>query len=793
MDDGREPRTDPGGYIGQSVPRREDKNLLLGKGEFVADIQLPGMVHAAFARSSLPHAAVGTVNMDAARALDGVRFAASGADVCAELPPINGMQVITPQGWRDRVDTDILIPDQPLVPDDKVRYVGEAYALVVAESRYIAEDALELIEADLDPLPPLADAESALEDGAALVHEHLGRNVAAFLHTKKGDGAAALETAPHRLARRFVHHRYAAMPMECRGVVADYDTRTDTLTVWSSTQVVHWVRREISTALGMPEERVRCIAPDVGGGFGGKGHVYPEDILVAWLARKLGRPVKWVEDRHEHILNAAHSRDNIYDVEIGFDDTGRILAVTSSFLVDSGAFTPVGAGIAGNSIAHMLGPYDIANYETDCKVVLTNRTPNAPYRGAGRPEVGFAMERAVDLVANHLDLDPAEVRFHNMIPPEDLPYDVGLTYRDGVPMVYDSGDYPKALTRALDELGGLDAIRARQKQALAEGRYLGLGMGCYVEGTGVGPFEGATVKIDPTGKIMVATGACPQGQGHETIFAQFAAEMWQVPIEDVFVTVADTAQVSQGYGTIASRSTVTASGAIKIATDKVHEKVFALAANMLEAGEADLELRDSGVGVKGVPDLHVSYRDIARAGKPGWDSQRPDGMDAGFESTSYYEPPTVTWAYAANAALIWVDPETGRLEIEKYVEVHDAGVLVNPGLADGQVKGGLVQGLGGGLLEELAYDEHGQLLTGSLMDYLLPSASDVPPIEVVHFETPSPLNTFGVKGLGEGGAIAPPVVIANAVCDALRPVKAELNSTPIRWGDVAAFFETGET
>ena len=787
MDDGV--RRETGGYIGQSVPRREDKNLLLGLANFVADMQLPGMVHAAFARSPLPHAKILSVDVTAARAMDGVCFAASGDDVMGALPPINGMQVVTPQGWRDRVDTDILIPDQPLIPNDKLRYVGEAYALVVADSRYIAEDALELIEPDLEPLQPLADAEGALADDAPLVHEHLGRNVAAFLHTKKGAGAAAMENVPHRLRRRFVHHRYAAMPMECRGVVADYDTRTDTLTVWSSTQVVHWVRREVATALDMPEERVRCIAPDVGGGFGGKGHVYPEDILVAWLARELGRPVKWIEDRHEHILNAAHSRDNIYDVEIGFDDDGKILALTSSFLVDSGAYTPVGAGIAGNSIAHMLGPYHIENYETDCKVVLTNRTPNAPYRGAGRPEVGFAMERSVDLVANPLGLDPAEVRFRNMIPPEDMPYEVGLTYRDGVPMVYDSGDYPKALRRALAELGGLEEIRRRQKDALAEGRYIGLGLGCYVEGTGVGPFEGATVKIDPTGKIMVAAGACPQGQGHETIFAQFAADMWQVPIEDVFVTVADTGHVSQGYGTIASRSTVTASGAIKLATDEVHEKVFAIAANMLETAETDLELRDAGVGVKGVPDMHVSYRDIATAAKPGWGHQRPDGVAAGLESTSYYEPPTVTWSYAANASLVEVDPETGQINIEKYVEVHDAGVLVNPMLADGQVKGGLVQGLGGALLEELAYDDQGQLLTGSLMDYLIPTASDVPPLAVVHQETPSPLNAFGVKGLGEGGAIAPPVVIANAVCDALRPFNAELNSTPVRWGHVAAFFD----
>ncbi len=777
------------GYIGQSVPRREDKRLLLGQGKFVADLQLPGMVHVAFARSSQPHAVIRKVDVERARAAEGVVFAAAGSDVCSELPPIGGMQVAAPKGWNDRVQSDILIPPQPLVPQDRVRYVGEAYALVVAASRYLAEDALELIEAEFDPLPALNDAEAALRDGAQLVHDHLGRNAAAFLSTTKGEGAAALAKAPHRLKRRFIHHRYAAMPLECRGVVADYDARTDTLTIWSSTQVVHWVRREVATALDMPEERVRCIAPDVGGGFGGKGHVYPEDILIAWLARKLGRPVKWIEDRHEHILNAAHSRDNVYDVEIGFDDRGRIQAVSCSFLVDSGAYTPVGAAIAGNSIAHMLGPYDIPNYACDCRVVLTNRTPNAPYRGAGRPEVVFAMERAVDLMANHLGLDPAEVRFLNMIPAERMPYDVGLVYRDGVSIVYDSGDYPKALRRALDELGGLDAIRKRQAAALAEGRYIGLGLGCYTEGTGVGPFEGATVKIDASGKIMVAVGACPQGQGHETIFAQIAADMWKVPIDDVYVTVADTAQVTQGYGTIASRSTVTASGAIGQASDKIKLKVMAIAGEMLETSEADLELRDGGVGVKGAPGLHVSFRDIARAAKPGWDTKRPPGIEAGLEATSYYEPPTVTWAYAANAAILEVDPETGCFKIERYVEVHDAGVLVNPAIADGQVKGGLVQGLGGGMLEELAYDDDCQLMTGSLMDYLLPTASDVPPITVVHQESPSPLNPLGVKGLGEGGAIAPPVVLANAVCDALRPFRTELNATPVRWSDIAAAFD----
>jgi len=396
------------------------------------------------------------------------------------------------------------------------------------------------------------------------------------------------------------------------------------------------------------------------------------------------------------------------------------------------------------------------------------------------------MERTIDLVANALDLDPAEVRLRNMITADRMPYKVGLVYRDGVSIEYDSGDYPKALRTALEELGGLAAIREHQRQALEEGRYLGLGLGCYVEGTGIGPFEGATVKIDPTGKIAVAVGACPQGQGHETAFAQVTADIWGVPIEDVFVSVADTSQVTMGFGTIASRSAVTASGAIQESSDKVKEKVFAIAANVLEASESDLELRDGGIGVKGVPEMSMTLKEVARAAQPGWSHQRPDGIEAGLEGAAYYEPPTVTWSYAANAAIVEIDSDTGQVRIERYVEVHDAGTLINPAMADGQVKGGLVQGLGGALFENMAYDEDGQLLTGSFMDYLLPTASDVPPISVIHMETPSPLNAFGFKGLGEGGAIAPPVVIANAVCDALKPFKAEINATPVRWETIAA-------
>ncbi|MGH7089735.1 MAG: molybdopterin cofactor-binding domain-containing protein, partial [Stellaceae bacterium] len=429
--------------------------------------------------------------------------------------------------------------------------------------------------------------------------------------------------APHRLQRRFHHQRYAALPIECRGVVSEYDSRTQSLTTWSATQVVHWVRREVAATLGLPEARVRCIALDVGGGFGIKGHVYPEDLLIPFLARRIGRPVKWIEDRHEHLMAACHSRDQIHDVEIGFDSHGRILAFRDRFLADCGAFNPIGSGAAYNTIAHLIGPYRIDHFTAEARIVATNKVPNAPYRGAGRPEAAFATERAIDLVAGALNLEPAEVRRRNMIRPDAMPYNLGIVYRDGEPIVYDGGDYPAALDKALAAVGGLEAFRRRQARARVQGHYLGLGIGCYTEGTGVGPFEGATVRIESSGKIYVAGGACPQGQGMETVFAQIVADAWQVEIDDVIVTLADTAAIPMGFGTVASRSTVTLSAAIHHASERLREKVFAIAANLLECGPHDLELRSGAVGVIGVPDMAVPLAKVAQAARPGWDHQRP--------------------------------------------------------------------------------------------------------------------------------------------------------------------------
>ncbi len=777
-----------GAFVGKSQPRSEDRILLRGAGTYVDDLNLPGMVHAAFAHSSVPHAKIRSVDLADCRSAEGVVLALTGKEVEDALGKVGGQQITAPKAWRERVTHRIDVPAQPLLATEKVLYVGEPFAVLCAESRYLAEDALERVDVDFDVLPAVTDPEAGMASDAPTLHPSIGTNIAAELSMGKGDVDSALARAPHRLKRRYYHHRYAGMPMECRAVVADYDERSDRITIWSTTQVVHWVRRQVAAMLKMPEDRVRCIAPEVGGGFGTKGHVYPEDILIPYLAKRLKRPVKWTEDRNEHFLNSVHARDNIHNVEVGFDDTGRILALKDDFIIDSGAFAPVGTTCGANSAAHMLGPYDIPHYRASAQMVTTNKTPNAPYRGAGRPEAVFAMERTVDLIAAELGLDPIAVRYSNMVKPEQMPYSVGLTYRDGVPVTYDSGDFPAALRAALEELGGLENFRERQRQARAEGRYIGLGVGCYTEGTAVGPFESAMVRVDPSGAIAVATGACDQGQGHRTAFAQVAADAWQLPLDKISITVSDTAGIAMGYGTVASRSGVTSSTAIMIASDRLKEKVLRIAANMLETTESDLEFRDGGVGVKGVPAMHVTLAEVEKAARPDWDHKRPPGMEPGLEVTYLYEPPTVTWAYATDAAIVEVDPMTGRIAVEKLIAVHDSGTLINPLIAEGQVCGGLAQGFGAALLEELVYDSAGQLLTGSFADYLMPTAPDLPPITVLHPETPTPLNPLGVKGLGEGGAIAPPAVIANAVCDALRPFGVEFNRLPLKWEDVAAVF-----
>ncbi len=699
-------------YIGRSLLRREDRRLLTGEGQFVADLVLPRMLHAVFVRSPSAHARIRAVDLTRAAAAPGVVLALNGADLLQMLPPVPEGQISLPKKWTTVVQHKFLNPRQPLLAHDKVRHVGEAVAVIVAESRYQAEDAAELVALDLDELPAVVDPEAALRPGAPIIHERFATNLIGQFSVGKGDIEAAFAGAPHRLKRRFYHHRYAAVPLECRGVVSAYDRRTDSATIWSSTQIVHWLRREAALILALAEERVRVIALDVGGGFGGKGHVYPEDLLVPFLARRLGRPVRWIEERREHFMSATHSRDQTHDVEIGFDDDGRILAIRDDYIVDCGAWNPIGSGVAYNTAVHLTGPYKIEHLAASGRIIVTNKVPNAPYRGAGRPEAAFAMERSIDLVARTLGLEPAEMRRRNMIRADEMPYSAGMLYRDGEPIVYDSGDYPGALEKALAAAGGVAAFRRQQSEARRDGRYLGLGIGCYIEGTGVGPFEGAIVRIHPSGKIYASSGACPQGQGMETVYAQIVADTWKVKPEDVVVALADTAVIPMGFGTMASRSMVTVSAAIYYASERLREKAFAIAANLLECAPADLELRDGGVGVVGVPGAAVSLARLAQAARPGWDHGRPSGIDAGLEETYYWEPPTVTWSYAAHVAIVEVDRETGRILIEKYIVAHDCGVVVNPMLVEGQVMGGTAQGLGGILHEAIAYDAGGQLALG---------------------------------------------------------------------------------
>jgi aerobic carbon-monoxide dehydrogenase large subunit len=780
-------------YVGRSLLRREDRRLLTGQGQFIADLVLPKMLHAVLVRSPVGHARIRSVDVSRAAAMPGVSLALNGADLLRLLPPVPEGQISMPSKWTTAIQHKFLNPQEPLLAHDKTRHVGEAIAIIVADTRDQAEDAAELVSCDLEALPAVVDPEAALLPGSPIIHERYGTNLIGAFSVGRGDVDMTFATAPHRLRRRFYHHRYAAVPMECRGVVATYDPRTDSVTIWSSTQVVHWVRREAAGLLGLPEARVRCIALDVGGGFGGKGHVYPEDLLITFLARKIGRPVRWIEERREHMISATHSRDQLHDVEVAFDDDGRILGLRDDYIVDCGAWNPIGSGVAYNTAVHLTGPYKIENLAASGRIVVTNKVPNAPYRGAGRPEAAFAMERTIDLVAGALGLEPAEVRRRNMIRAEEMPYRVGIPYRDGEPIVYDSGDYPGALQKALDAVGGVAAFRQRQQQARREGRYLGLGIGFYIEGTGVGPFESAFVRVDPSGKIYVSCGAAPQGQGMETIFSQVMADLWKVAPEDVVLTFADTAAIAIGFGTMASRSTVTASAVMHVASGRLRDKVFSIASHLLECAPADLELREGGVGVVGVPGAQISLAQVAQAARPGWEITRPPGVEAGLEEICYWQPETVTWSYAVHVAIVEVDRDTGRVAIEDYAVAHDCGVVVNPMLVEGQVMGGAAQGLGGILSEAIVYDTDGQLLSGSLMDYALPTAGDIPPMTIVHQRSPSPLNPLGVKGVGEGGAVAPPATIANAVCDALAPFGIEVNATPIKPEQLARVIRAGKS
>ncbi|MBI2554730.1 MAG: xanthine dehydrogenase family protein [Candidatus Rokubacteria bacterium] len=769
-------------YIGAEVKRKEDPRLLRGRGTYVDDVKLPGLLHAAVLRSPHAHARLGPIRTEAALRQPGVVAVFAYDDLKAWLRPlpVSGMP---PPALQARVGFTIRTAAQLPLACDRVRYVGEAVAVVVAESRYLAEDALDLIHVEYEPLPAVTSARAALAPGAPLLYPEWGDNVAASFSHAIGDVEAALRRADVIVRETLRVQRYAGMTMECRGVVADPRAREAALTVWDSTQIPHHVQTALAEALRLPAHRVRVIAPDVGGGFGTKANLYPEEILIPLVAWHLGRPVKWIETRREHMQAAIHSREQIHDVEIAAAADGTILALRDRFLVDQGGYNPWGIVQPYNTVAHLLGPFRIRDFAVEAKVVMTNKTPHAPYRGAGRPEAVFVMDRAVDLLARELRLDPAEVRRRNFIRADELPYDVGLLYRDGQPLVYDSADFPGALETALEAVD-YEKFRTEQVALRERAVYRGVGLSAYVEGTGVGPYEGAVVRLDSTGGVIVATGAASQGQGHETVFAQICADTLGVPLEAVTVIGGDTGAIPFGVGTFASRSTVLAGNAIAESARKLRDKVRRVAAGLLEASPQDIEIEDGRAFVRGVPASAVTLARVVQSTVPSF--ARPDARDLDFDATTYYVVPTVTYSSAVHAALVEVDVETGAVTLLRYVVVHDCGRVINPMLVEGQIHGGVAQGIGGALWEELRYDAAGQLLTGTFMEYPVPTAAALPFIETRHQACLSPRNPLGVKGLGEGGAISPPAAIANAVEDALASFGVRVTACPLTPANVHA-------
>ncbi|WP_433325101.1 aerobic carbon-monoxide dehydrogenase large subunit [Spirillospora sp. CA-294931] len=758
--------------FGEPIVRREDPRLLTGQGRYLDDLGRDALA-AAFVRS--PHAHARITDIDVSGALD-----------------VEGLVAV--YTWEDlpgRVGEPLplLIPHPALthgrtaypLARDLVRHVGEPVVMVVARDRYLAEDAAALITVEYEPLPPVVGIENA-ERAEHLVHDDVPGNVGAVLVQETGDAAAAIDGAPHVLEFRLDIERSAATPLEGRGVYARWDADDASLRVYTSTQASTSVRAAIAAKLGLPPGKVEVVAPDVGGGFGVKiVHPWPEEILVPWAARLLNRELKWAEDRREHFVAAAHERGQVQRVRVGFDDEGRVLGLDVRILHDHGAYTPYGIIIPIVTSTQLLGPYKIGAYRAEVTSLYTNTLIVTPYRGAGRPQGVFCMERTMDRIADHLGRDRADVREANFIGPGEFPYDQGLTFQDGRPLIYDSGDYP-ALLAKLKDLIGWDAFAARR----AAGHRVGIGVGCYVEGTGVGPYEGGHVEIDSTGRVNVSTGLTSQGQGHQTVFAQIAAAELGVPIEDVHVTTGDTRRFGYAVGTFASRAAVMSGNAIALACRRVREKALRIAGEALEADPADLEITDGVVHVRGDVTAAVPLRTVAVLSNPlryAFDEEAgratqfavggsPDeppvaaGEAPGLEGREYYSPVRSTFASGMHAAIVEVDPDTAEIAILRYAVVHDCGRLINPRIVEGQIHGGVAQGIGGALYERMVYDESGQLLNASFMDFLMPYATEIPVIETGHQETPSPLNPLGIKGAGEAGVIPVSAVIASAVEDA---------------------------
>jgi len=762
--------------FGEPIARREDPRLVSGAGRYLDDLG-PGALAAAFVRSPYAHARVLDVDVTDALDVDGLVAIYTYEDLDGRVAEPLPLLIPHPALHAPRTG-------YPLA-NGIVKHMGEPVVMVVAVDRYVAEDVCSLIRVSYEALPPVVGIDAAVAADHA-VHSDVPDNVAAHLVQEVGDARAAIAAAPHRLRLDLRIERSASMPMEGKGVYARWDAADRSLRVYSSTQTSTSVRFALAAKLDIPVDRVEVVTPDVGGGFGVKiVHPWPEEVLVPWAARRLDREVKWTEDRYEHFVSSAHERGQKHTIEVGFDDAGRLLGLDVQFWHDNGAYTPYGIITPVITSTQLLGPYKPGAYRVEFWSLYTNTVIVTPYRGAGRPQGVFAMERTMDAIAAFLGLDRAAVRERNFIQPDEMPYDHRMTFQDGRPLIYDSGDYPAALEK-VKKLVGWDEFEAYREQARLEGRRVGIGLACYVEGTGVGPYEGAFVRVETNGQVVVATGLTTQGQGHETVFAQIAASELGVPVEDVTVVTGDTRRFKYAVGTFASRAAVMSGNAVALAARKVRAKALRIAAEALEIDPGDLDIADGVVQVKGTPDLAIPLRTVAVLANPlryafdaeaqratqfavGGGVDRPpvaDDDEPGLEATDYYSPLRSTFAAGMHAAVVETDPETAEVKILRYCVVHDCGTLINPRIVEGQIHGGVAQGVGGALYERIVYDHNGQLLNASYMDFLMPYASEVPKIEIDHLETPSPLNPLGIKGAGEAGVIPGAAVLASAIEDA---------------------------
>ncbi|MBV6402448.1 MAG: Caffeine dehydrogenase subunit alpha [Anaerolineales bacterium] len=761
-------------YFGERIKRNEDPRLLTGQGLYVDDVDLPHMVHVAFLRSPYAHARINSIDVSQALGRAGVVAVYTANDLGDYWKP--GPLLVSPPPVKD-----ITFNEKTQVPlaKDKVKFAGEPIVMVVAESRYIAEDALADIQVDYEPLAAVVDIEKALASDSVLIHEEIGSNVAAHVVQTKGDYESIKKDAALVVKRRFSYEHGCAAAMENRGIVAEWDKRAGRLTVWDTTQAPVVIRNGLAGMLGLSERQVHVIAPFIGGGFGPKIMMfYQEEVLVPWAAMKLNRPVKWIEDRAENFVATTHERGQIHDAEIAFDNEGHILGVHDVFLHDTGAYAPYGLTVPLNSQANVLGLYEIKNYYSEFTAVFTNKTIVTPYRGAGRQHGVFVIERALDIAAKELKIDRAEIRRRNFIQPNQFPYNNEIIYQDFAPIVYDSGNYEPLLDKALEKIGYHKFVNEIQPKLRAEGKHVGIGLVAYVEGTGIGPYEGAKVQVMSSGRVSVVTGVGTQGQGHFTSFAQIVAEQLGVSVDKIDVVTGDTDQFYWGAGTFASRGAVVAGNAIHEAAKVVRKKILKLASEYFNAPEDELELDDGVVRVQDIPRQSISLGELAGKANPTRGAVKP-GTEPGLEATNYFGPERGATASGIHAMIVEVNPDTMQIHIQKYLVAHDCGRVINPLILDGQIHGGVAQGIGNAFYERLAYDENGQLLNGTFMDYHLPTSLEVPRIETAHGETRSPLNEMGVKGAGEAGAIPVGPLFAQALEDALWDREFEILEIPL--------------